>query len=167
MVGFLIYDFCSYYSLQIILFTSNVWQVGWILAKRNSRAVLGREHFPTLSIIYSNYNQCFAVLFRSNMGTANVHERGTLKGDEMYPRGGEEGDLECKSAKAIRLLREYCHSNAQQHYATSQDRTVNCTDKYFVQSNRLLLTCLPNSKMIYLASASPIFDLKIYFYKQT
>ena len=53
-----------------------------------------------------------------------MHERGTLEGDEMYPRGREEGDLECKRAKAIRLLREYCHSNAQQHYVTSQDRTV-------------------------------------------
>ena len=40
----------------------------------------------------------------------------------MYPRGGEEGDLECKRAKAIRLLHEYCHSDAQQHYVTSQDK---------------------------------------------
>ena len=34
--------------------------------------------------------------------------RGALDayGDEMHPRGDEEGDSECKSAKAIRLLRE-------------------------------------------------------------
>ena len=30
------------------------------------------------------------MLFRSNMGTTNVNERGTLEGDEMYPRGGEQ-----------------------------------------------------------------------------
>ena len=29
-----------------------------------------------------------------------------VEGDKMYPRGDEEGDLECKSAKAKRLLRE-------------------------------------------------------------
>ena len=40
-----------------------------------------------------------------------MHERGTLEGDEMYLRGREEGDLECKRAKAIPLLREYCRSN--------------------------------------------------------
>ena len=32
--------------------------------------------------------------------------RGELDGDEIHPRGDEEGDSECKSAKAIRLLRE-------------------------------------------------------------
>lgn len=32
--------------------------------------------------------------------------RGALEGQEMHPRGDEEGDSECKSAKAIRLLRE-------------------------------------------------------------
>ena len=32
--------------------------------------------------------------------------RGALNGDEVHPRGDEEGDLECKSAKGIRLLRE-------------------------------------------------------------
>ena len=32
--------------------------------------------------------------------------RGVLDGDEMHPRGDEEGDSESKSAKAIRLLRE-------------------------------------------------------------
>ena len=32
--------------------------------------------------------------------------RGVLDGDEVRPRGDEEGDSECKSAKAIRLLRE-------------------------------------------------------------
>ena len=32
--------------------------------------------------------------------------RGELDGDEIHPRGNEEGDSECKSAKAIRLLRE-------------------------------------------------------------
>ena len=36
----------------------------------------------------------------------------------------KEGGLECKSAKAIRLLREYCHGNAQQHYTTTHDGTV-------------------------------------------
>ena len=40
-----------------------------------------------------------------------MHERGTLEGDEMYLRGREEGDLECKRAKAIPLLREYGRSN--------------------------------------------------------
>ena len=49
------------------------------------------------------------------MGTTNVHGRGTLEGDETYPRGDEEDGLERKSAKAIRLLREYCHGNALQH----------------------------------------------------
>ena len=42
-----------------------VRQVGWSLARRNSGAVLGRLHFPTLfslSIIYSNYYQCLAVV---------------------------------------------------------------------------------------------------------
>ena len=58
------------------------------------------------------------------METTNVHERGTLEGDEMYPRGGEEGDLECKRAKAIQLLHEYGHSNTQQDYTTSEDRTL-------------------------------------------
>ena len=53
-----------------------------------------------------------------------MHELGTLEGEEMYPRGGEEGDLECKHARAIRLLREYCYSDAQKHYTTGQDRTV-------------------------------------------
>ena len=32
--------------------------------------------------------------------------RGALEGDELHQRGDEEGDSECKSAKAIRLLRE-------------------------------------------------------------
>lgn len=32
--------------------------------------------------------------------------RGALEGDEVHQRGDEEGDSECKSAKAIRLLRE-------------------------------------------------------------
>ena len=36
----------------------------------------------------------------------NKRARGALEGDEMHPRGDEEGDSECKSAKAIRLLRE-------------------------------------------------------------
>ena len=54
----------------------------------------------------------------------NKSGRGALEGDEMHPMRDEEGDLECKSAKAIRLLREYRHSNAQQHYTTSQDATV-------------------------------------------
>ena len=32
--------------------------------------------------------------------------RGVLDGDEMHPRGDEEGDSEYKRVKAIRLLRE-------------------------------------------------------------
>ena len=36
----------------------------------------------------------------------NKRDRGVLDRDEMHGRGDEEGDSECKSAKAIRLLRE-------------------------------------------------------------
>ena len=63
--------------------------------------------FPYFILIITSV----CVLFRSNMGTTNVYERGTLEGNEMYLRGSEEGDLECKRAKAIPLLREYCRSN--------------------------------------------------------
>ena len=34
-----------------------VRQVGWSLARRNVRAVLGQVHFPALFMIYSNYFQ--------------------------------------------------------------------------------------------------------------
>ena len=52
--------------------------------------------------------------------------RGALEGDEMHPRGNEEGDSECKSAKAIRLLREVSTLLSQttdqpsKHVATGQ-----------------------------------------------
>ena len=121
------------------------------------QAVPGREHFPTLYIIYSNHKQCLCAV-QIKHGD-NKSGRGALEGDEMRSMDDEEGDSECKSAKAIRLLREYCHSNARQHYTTSQHGTVsNCTYKYFVQSNRLSLTCLINSKMTD-SSVSPMFDL--------
>ena len=81
-----------------------VWQVGWSLARRNSRAVLGRVHFPTLSIIYSNYYQCLGVV-QIKMADSK-RSRGALECDEVYQRGDEEGDLECRNAKAIRLLRK-------------------------------------------------------------
>ena len=137
--------------------SNNVQQVSWSLASRNSRAVPGREHFPTLSIISSYYNQCLCSVQIKHKD--NKSGRGALVGDEMHPIGDEEGNSECKSAKAIRLLREYRHSNAQQHYTISQDATVwNCTYKYFVQSNRLSLTCLINSKMTD-SSACPMFNL--------
>ena len=105
--------------VHIVVSSNYVQQVSWSLARRNSRAVPGREHFTTLSIIYSNYNQCLCAV-QIKHGD-NKSGRGALEGDEMHPMGDEDADSECKSAKAIRLLREYCHSNAQQHYTTSQD----------------------------------------------
>ena len=68
-----------------VVSSNYVQQMGRSLARRNSRAVLGRVHFPTLSIIYSNYNQCLCAV-QIKHGTTNVHGRGTLEGDEMYPR---------------------------------------------------------------------------------
>ena len=38
-----------------------VKQVGWRRARIKSRAVLGQVHFPTLSMIYSNYYQCLCI----------------------------------------------------------------------------------------------------------
>ena len=70
----------------------------------HDRAVLGRVHFPTPPIIYSIYNQCLCAVQIKHED--NKSGRGTLEGDKMYPKGDEEGDLECKSAKAKRLLRE-------------------------------------------------------------
>ena len=140
-----------------VVSSNYVQQVSWSLARRNSRAVLGREHFTTLAITYSNYNQCLCAVRIKHRD--NKSGRGALEGDDMHPMGDEEGNSECKSAKAIRLLREYCHSNVQQHYTTSQDGTLsNCTYKYVVQSNRLSLTCLINLKMTN-SSACPMFDL--------
>ena len=79
-------------------------------------------HFPTLSIIYSYYNyRLCAVQIKHG---ENKSGRGALEGDEIHPRGHEQGDSGCKSAKAIRLLREYCHNNAQQHYTTTQDGII-------------------------------------------
>ena len=100
LVGFLIYDFCSYNSYGILIGSL----MGWSLARRNSRAVSGRVHFPTLPIIYSNYNQCMCAV-QIKHGD-NKSGRGALEGDKMHPRGDEEGVLECKSANAKRLLRE-------------------------------------------------------------
>ena len=45
-----------------VVSSNYVQQMGWSLARINSRAVLGRVHFPTLSIIYSYYNQCLCAL---------------------------------------------------------------------------------------------------------
>ena len=53
------------------------------------------------------------------------HKRGR-DGVEMHPRGDEEGDSECKSAKAIRLLREVTtllsetRDQPSKHIATGQ-----------------------------------------------
>ena len=55
-------------------FSSNyVRQVGWRLARRNLRGVLGRAHFPTLFIIYSNYFQCLGVVKIKNGGRRRVY----------------------------------------------------------------------------------------------
>ena len=53
-------EFCSalWNRVQNVASSNCVRQVGWSLARGNLRAVLGRAHFPALSIIYSNYYQC-------------------------------------------------------------------------------------------------------------
>ena len=99
LVGFLIYDFCSYYSPRIILFVSNVWQVGCSLARINSRAVL---HFPSLSVIYSNYNQCLCAVqikHGDNKRALKRHARGRWN----VPKGrwgGWVGVQKCESNTA-------------------------------------------------------------------
>ena len=57
-----------------------------------------------ITISSSNYNQCLCAV-QIKHGD-NKSGRGALEGDKMHPRGDEEGDLECKSAKTKRLLRE-------------------------------------------------------------
>ena len=65
IVAFMIdIEFCSalWNYVRNVVSSNYVRRVGWSLARRNSRAILGRVHFPALSIIYSNYYQCLGVV---------------------------------------------------------------------------------------------------------
>ena len=58
-----------------------------------------------LSIIYSNYYQCLGVV-QIKHGKQQTCKRKKQEGNEMHQTGDEEGDLECKSMRAIQLLHE-------------------------------------------------------------
>ena len=133
-------EFCSalWNYVHNVVFSNYVQQMGWSLARRNSRAVLGRVHFPTLPIIYSNYNQCLCAV-QIKHGD-NKRGRGALEGDKMHPRGDEESDLECKSAKAKRLLREVTHSSIIQPVKTELYK-IALTSILFNQTDYHLHAC--------------------------
>ena len=50
-------EFCSalWDYVGNVVSSNYVKQVGWRIARIKLRAVLGQVHFPTLSMIYSNY----------------------------------------------------------------------------------------------------------------
>ena len=65
-------EFCSalWNYVRYVVSSNYIRQVGWTLVRRNSQAVIGRVHFPILSIIILIITSVW-VLFRSNIGDAD------------------------------------------------------------------------------------------------
>ena len=113
---------------------------------------------------YSNYNQCLCAvqIKHGDNKRAWMRHAGGRRNVPKGRRRGWFGVQTCESNTATPwILSQWC---TEALYNRSRQNCIKLHGQVF-RSNRLSLTCLLNSKMIYLASASPIFDLKIYFYK--